>query len=235
MPTLRFEIQAAENKTFNLVLEAHEYMDRSPEGCAPTFQSLRLPPNLGRMWVLGQALLRKYYMVFDAKMWRVGLAAAAHTSKKRVPKAPVAHKSHHKAEVCEDDNKHMQEAMPNFMRRAEEDEDEDEDEGRDEDDEDDDEDAKTRADEEDEERRVRRKRRHQAPFSLPGCQSFAQMGYCHRFKPLAHHYCKKSCHFCKPSKKHHAHPKTSEGVTIKGGGMSVSHAAHMRLRDHGEM
>merc|ERR1719343_28148 len=133
LPTLRFEIDAADGKKFDMMLEPHEYIEQSSEGCAPTFQPLQLPPNLGRMWVLGQALLRKYYMVFDAKHWRVGLASAAHTTKQRATSAPpAAPKPHPKQEVCEDDNKHMQEAMPNFV--ADEDRDRDEEDVEDEDD-----------------------------------------------------------------------------------------------------
>merc|ERR1719379_2999525 len=33
---------------------------------------------------------------------------------------------------------------------------------------------------------------------LPGCTSFAQMGYCKRFPPLAQHYCRLACKLCTP-------------------------------------
>jgi hypothetical protein len=32
---------------------------------------------------------------------------------------------------------------------------------------------------------------------LPGCKSFKDMNYCTRFKPLASHYCRRSCGLCK--------------------------------------
>jgi len=31
---------------------------------------------------------------------------------------------------------------------------------------------------------------------LPGCQTFSAMGYCERFAPLAHRYCRLSCELC---------------------------------------
>jgi hypothetical protein len=78
----------------------------------------------------------------------------------------------------------------------------------------------------------------EAPFSLPGCQSFAQMGYCHRFKPLAHHYCSKSCKFCAPTahkKKHTTKSHAKSDVLLKGHGITVGGAAHVKVRDRGEM
>jgi len=166
--------------TFNLTLTADDYVDRSPEGCATTFQPLELPPRLGRMWVFGQTVLRKYYSVYDAKRWRVGVGVANHTSKRRAkPTTPPAPKSPAKKEVCEDDNASME----------------------------------------------------KSPFSLPGCKSFAQMGYCGRFQPLAHHYCRLSCRLCKPDGK----PSNSSGpdVILKSGGMAVEHAQRTVLSHHG--
>mmetsp|Transcript_110112 Transcript_110112/g.200316 ORF Transcript_110112/g.200316 Transcript_110112/m.200316 type:complete len:524 (+) Transcript_110112:128-1699(+) len=66
---------------------------------------------------------------------------------------------------------------------------------------------------------------------LPGCHSFAQMGYCKRFPPLAHHYCRLSCAFCKPPKsaKHGSakaveavHHEPSPSVSVSGNGIVVS-------------
>lgn len=145
LPTLRLEFDAESGGTFDMLLRPSDYLERSDEGCAPSLQPIQLPPNLGRMWVLGQSFLRKYYSVYDAKRWRVGLGVAAHTSKRRDPPLPPASPTplvQH--EVCEDDDVHMQEA----------------------------------------------------PFSLPGCKTFATMRYCQRFVPLAHHYCRKSCGLC---------------------------------------
>mmetsp|Transcript_2629 Transcript_2629/g.3474 ORF Transcript_2629/g.3474 Transcript_2629/m.3474 type:complete len:220 (+) Transcript_2629:22-681(+) len=103
------------------------------------------------MWVLGQSILRKYYSVFDARRWRIGLAVAKHSTTKREERMLAtsedggkAKLAAHQPERCVDDDKHMQEQ----------------------------------------------------PFSLPGCQSFASMGYCHRFVPLAKHYCRHSCSLC---------------------------------------
>merc|ERR1712216_658663 len=33
---------------------------------------------------------------------------------------------------------------------------------------------------------------------FPGCRAFADMGYCERFPPLAHRYCRLSCELCSP-------------------------------------
>jgi len=181
LPTLTFVFDAMAGATYEMQLNPEDYLERSTEGCAPTFQPLQLPPNLGRMWVLGQAVLRKYYSVYDAKRWRVGLALAAHTTKKRV--APTKPPPPKHIERCEDDNAHMQ----------------------------------------------------QTPFSLPGCASFAKMGYCHRFLPLAHHYCRKSCQLCDAAKKAMKKKKQEPEVVVRGGGMSVAHASHLKLRDRGEM
>jgi len=88
LPTVRLELDAMENRTFEVLLQPHEYLERSSEGCAPTIAPMQLPPNLGSMWILGQPFLRKYYSVYDAKTWRVGLGLAAHAPKR--PAAPTA-------------------------------------------------------------------------------------------------------------------------------------------------
>lgn len=190
LPSLTFSFDAMAGEKFDMVLHPSDYLERSPEGCAPTFQPLQLPPNLGRMWVLGQAFLRKYYSVYDAKRWRVGLGLAARTTKKRAPPiAPPTPKPTAQIELCEDEDKEMR----------------------------------------------------KAPFSLPGCQSFAQMGYCHRFLPLAHHYCRRACKLCDPVKgKAATKSATSKsqqkpGVVVKGSGITVEHAQQRRVHDNGEM
>jgi len=184
LPTLRLVFDAENGGTYDMHLEPKDYLERSEEGCAPMFQPISLPPNLGRMWVIGQTLLRKYYSVYDAKRWRVGVARARHTTKKRAePTPPPTPKPTKKVEVCEDDNVHMQEA----------------------------------------------------PFSLAGCSSFAQMGYCKRFPPLAQHYCRLSCKLCKPPAKKKA-PRKPDVITR--GGFAVDRATATPLatgRGHGEM
>mmetsp|Transcript_33182 Transcript_33182/g.98784 ORF Transcript_33182/g.98784 Transcript_33182/m.98784 type:complete len:127 (+) Transcript_33182:170-550(+) len=100
------------------------------------------------MWVFGQTVLRKYYSVYDAKRWRVGVGPANHTAARRPGQSTLpTPRPEGKKEVCKDDDASMQ----------------------------------------------------KSPFSLPGCRSFAQMGYCGRFLPLAHHYCRLSCRLCKPA------------------------------------
>lgn len=164
LPTIRFVFDAELNSTFNMTLTPGDYVDRSSEGCATTFQPLELPPRLGRMWVFGQTMLRKYYSVYDAKNWRVGVGLANHTTRRRArPTTPPSPKPATKKEICEDDNASMQ----------------------------------------------------KNPFALPGCTSFANMGYCTRFAPLANHYCRLSCKLCKPR------PVSSPGVILKSKGITV--------------
>jgi len=184
LPEIRFTLDAEGNTTHDLVMRADDYVDRSTEGCAATFQPLRLPPRLGRMWVFGQTVLRRYYSVFDAKRWRVGVGVANHTPKFRVqPTSPPTPKPASKKETCEDDNNSMQ----------------------------------------------------QAPFSLPGCKSFARMGYCQRFQPLAHHYCRLSCSFCEPVVGHAVRHQQATAarlleqaadreVVVRSGGIGVERA-----------
>jgi len=147
LPSIKFVFDAEAGGTFDLVLRPDDYIFQSDEGCVTSFQGLELPPRLGRMWVFGQSILRRYYSVYDAKRWRVGVALARHTDKVRArPTQSPAPKVPKKQEKCEDDNSAMT----------------------------------------------------KAPFSLPGCLSFAKMGYCARFPPLADHYCRLSCRRCKP-------------------------------------
>lgn len=64
---------------------------------------------------------------------------------------------------------------------------------------------------------------------LPGCKSFAQMGYCKRFPPLANHYCRASCAFCKAPSGSAPAPKEPPDVSVKGNGIIVSHQARRVL------
>mmetsp|Transcript_39188 Transcript_39188/g.92249 ORF Transcript_39188/g.92249 Transcript_39188/m.92249 type:complete len:524 (+) Transcript_39188:84-1655(+) len=145
LPTLRFVLDTAAGGTFELELGPQEYMERSPGGCATAFQAIELPPTLGAMWVVGQTALRKYYTVYDAKNWQVGVGLARHSStllQASEPSTTQAAVEVSEKESCQDDNMHMS-------------------------------------------------------FShLPGCKTFRDMGYCTRFKPLAHHYCRLSCELC---------------------------------------
>jgi hypothetical protein len=75
--------------------------------------------------------------------------------------------------------------------------------------------------------------KHMGGF-MPGCKSFGQMGYCKRFPPLAHHYCRLSCDFCKPPKPSSLQGSTAapqktkaeSDVSVKGSGIAV--AAQMK-------
>lgn len=191
LPPIRFEFDAAGGGTFSMVLTPEDYAERSsPEdggGCASVFQAIELPPTLGPMWVFGQTALRKYYSVYDAKRWRVGIGLALHTSERRSP-TPLQPTTSAPREACEDDNQHM------------------------------------------------------VWSHHPGCRSFKDMGYCERFLPLAHQYCKLSCNLCgAPSLRREQAQQVSQAamqahdaelrghsenrqprVFIKGGGMSVA-------------
>jgi len=197
LPELKFVFDAEAGSTYNMVLTPEDYVDRTHEGCITGFQPISLPPELGRMWVFGQTVLRKYYAVFDAQRWRVGLAVAAHNAKRRAPPPePTEPPAEKPREVCEDQNVEMQ----------------------------------------------------KAPFSLPGCSTFAKMGYCKRFAPLAQHYCGLSCHLCKPTEQNATRPKLKfvsalphrageGGAVVNGRGMSVAGQAAkvVHQRDMGEM
>merc|ERR1719401_1798144 len=145
LPTLQFQLG-----DFAMVLAPGDYGERSTDGCAAVFQEMELPPSLGQMWVFGQAALRKYYTVYDAGRWRVGVGLARHAAQQRHDDGAGAAASQpivvpHQAdlaEVCMDDDKDMLNS------------------------------------------------------SLPACRSFAQMGYCRRFPPLAQHYCRRACSLC---------------------------------------
>mmetsp|Transcript_138140 Transcript_138140/g.240272 ORF Transcript_138140/g.240272 Transcript_138140/m.240272 type:complete len:546 (+) Transcript_138140:124-1761(+) len=196
LPPIRFEFDAAGGGTFSMVLTPEDYAERSkPEdggGCATVFQAIELPPTLGPMWVFGQTALRKYYSVYDAKRWRVGIGLALHTSKRRSP-TPIQPATSAPREACEDDNQHM------------------------------------------------------VWSHEPGCRSFKDMGYCERFPPLAHQYCKLSCNLCgAPSLRGERINQVSQApasaeargtsesrnsrVFIKGGGLSVASEKARTLR-----
>lgn len=180
LPTLRFQMVGGGGKIFEMVLDASDYSEHDEDSCATGFQAMELPPNLGPMWVFGQTVLRKYYSVYDAQGWRVGVGQAKHASKQRwhPTPPPTPHPAAPK-EKCEDDEVDLSKGLPN---------------------------------------------------SLPGCKSFAQMGYCKRFPPLAHHYCRLSCAFCKPPAGTGAGTvlisksqiKESD-ISVKGDGIIVSH------------
>lgn len=143
LPSLHFQMDAENGTVFEMVLAPEDYVDQSPEGCATSFQGMELPPDIGPMWIFGQTLLRKYYSVYDAKEWRVGVGLANHTSARRwEPAPPKPPHPNVPREACVDDDKSMKKSQ------------------------------------------------------LPGCKSFQQMGYCKRFPPLAHHYCRRACAFC---------------------------------------
>lgn len=143
LPSLHFQMDAMNGTTFEMVLAPEDYVEQSPDGCTTSFQGMELPPDIGPMWIFGQTLLRKYYSVYDAKEWRVGVGLANHTSARRwEPSPPRPPHPDAPKEACVDDNQSMKKSQ------------------------------------------------------LPGCKSFQQMGYCTRFPPLAHHYCRRACAFC---------------------------------------
>ncbi|CAE7215947.1 Tube1 [Symbiodinium necroappetens] len=145
IPSIRFELLTADGGMFSFVLEPKDFAEVKGTDCVFAFQPVDLPPNLGPMWVFGQTALRKYYTVYDAKRWQVGVGLARHSAQKRTGSLVQDGASAQKKtepEVCEDDNKNM------------------------------------------------------VWNHLPGCKSFASMGYCHRFPPLARKYCRLSCALC---------------------------------------
>jgi hypothetical protein len=67
--------------------------------------------------------------------------------------------------------------------------------------------------------------KHMGSF-MPGCKSFSQMGYCKRFPPLAHHYCRLSCEFCtRPTQSASPRSKadaSTPDVKVKGSGIVLN-------------
>mmetsp|Transcript_17016 Transcript_17016/g.39718 ORF Transcript_17016/g.39718 Transcript_17016/m.39718 type:complete len:516 (+) Transcript_17016:103-1650(+) len=108
LPTLKFILDTVAGGTFELELGPSEYMERSESGCATAFQAIELPPNLGSMWVVGQTALRKYYTVYDAQRWQVGIGLARHVAARReVPTTAAPVPAAAENERCMDDNQHM--------------------------------------------------------------------------------------------------------------------------------
>lgn len=183
LPALHFVFDAENGNTFDMVLEPKDYSEASDSGCTTTMQGIDLPREVGPMWIFGQTVLRKYYSVYDASKWRVGVGLARHNPKPRWNPRPTP-EPHEKVpkEVCKDDNEEM--------RRS----------------------------------------------SLPGCASFAKMGYCTRFPPLGHHYCRQSCSFCSPGAGAGAGQQGSAVSVKRGGGISVSAVRHQLVgQDDGEI
>lgn len=183
LPTLRFQMEAAGGKAYEMVLEPQDYAEHDDNGeevsCGTGFQSLALPPSIGPMWVFGQTILRKYYTVYDPKNWKVGVGLAVHSPKLRwhPTPPPTPHPAVPK-EACADDEKHM----GGFM---------------------------------------------------PGCKSFAQMGYCKRFPPLAFHYCRLTCALCTPPQKPPSlESKAAPRVSVKGSGIVVNSQMKTVLGHH---
>jgi len=109
LPTLRFEMDAEAGGSFDIVLAPEDYAEAVGDGCTTAFQGVDLPAELGSMWVFGQTVLRKYYSVYDAKHWRVGLGLAKHTTTKRVAESEATTTAAPAAlvEACVDDNAQM--------------------------------------------------------------------------------------------------------------------------------
>jgi len=108
LPNLRLQFDAVAGGTFEMVLRPEDYAEESTEGCTTTFQAISLPPDLGPLWIFGQAALRRYYSVYDAKRWLVGIGLAKHTQKHRWEPTPppMPHPAAPK-EVCKDEDKEM--------------------------------------------------------------------------------------------------------------------------------
>lgn len=181
IPSIRFDLDTVDGGIFSVILGPEDFAEVKGSDCAFAFQPVDLPPNLGPMWVFGQTALRKYYTIYDAKKWQVGIGLAKHTVTKRQSTLvqdgePAPKKA--EPEACEDDNKNM------------------------------------------------------VWNHLPGCKSFASMGYCHRFSPLARKYCRLSCALCTVGSateaqlvaKKDLQDSSSASVQVAGSGMSLSGA-----------
>lgn len=63
-------------------LQARDYILQTSGGCISPFMGLDLPGM--KLWIVGDAFLRKYYTVYDMGKNRVGFAVAKHTSKNEI-------------------------------------------------------------------------------------------------------------------------------------------------------
>jgi len=111
MPLLTFRFDAEAGGTVDVVLNGEDYAEAFGNNCAFAIQGVDLPPTLGAMWVFGQVALRRYYSVYDAKRWRVGIGLARHSDAPRADHVIAARPPDlgrpAQAEACEDDNKNM--------------------------------------------------------------------------------------------------------------------------------
>eukprot|EP00435_Cladocopium_sp_Y103_P068138 s218_g31.t1 len=97
IPSIRFDLDTIDGGIFSVILGPDDYAEVKGSDCAFAFQPVDLPPNLGPMWVFGQTALRngcrisksiaalrdvdlepwllrrKYYTIYDAKKWHVGI------------------------------------------------------------------------------------------------------------------------------------------------------------------
>ncbi|CAK0897835.1 unnamed protein product [Prorocentrum cordatum] len=101
LPSLSFRFAAAAGSTFDAELRPEDYCQGVGKVCVVGIQPMQLPAAVGPMWVLGQTALRRYYSVYDAQRWRVGLGLAKHAAARRSPAAP-AEAAETGAEACED-------------------------------------------------------------------------------------------------------------------------------------
>lgn len=108
IPSIRFVLDTMSGGTFDVILEPEDYAEVVGDDCAFAFQAVDLPVHLGAMWVFGQTALRKYYTVYDASRWLVGIGLAAHNAHIRAEKVSGSEPTTTAApEACEDDNKNM--------------------------------------------------------------------------------------------------------------------------------
>lgn len=205
LPEIRIELDAISGGTFSMHLTPEDYAEQSEGTCATSFQAIQLPENLGLMWVFGQAMLRKYYSVYDYKNSRIGLGLAKHST---VYRAPMTTTTTPEPTIPPSDFHAMDKMKAMFSSEpaapssantpaaaAEHEKCEDED--------------KKGSGE------VMSWKQHQ------GCKSFLQMGYCGRFPPLAHQYCRLSCDLCTP-KEVAMRRAPAPDVQVKGSGFGVS-------------
>lgn len=208
LPTIRIVLDAVSGGTFDMVLNGQDYAEESEGTCATTFQSIQLPPNLGRMWVFGQSMLRKYYSVYDYRNSRIGVALAKHSSKYRAPMtttttplptfAPEDFNAmdRMKAMFSTATQPVSSDAAPAASSLRERCGDDDED---------------------------------MEQFRGTGCKDFQKMGYCNRFPPLAQQYCQASCGLCMPKDPFAASRSSSPDVQVKSSGFGVTSEKRVQI------
>lgn len=199
LPEIRIDLDAVSGGVFSMFLAPEDYAEQSEGTCATTFQSIQLPENLGLMWVFGQTMLRKYYTVYDYQNSRIGIGLAKHSTAYR---APMTTTTTPEPTLPPIDFHAMDKMKAMFSSEAT---------------------ASSSAESSavSQHEKCQDHDRNMVWRQHKGCKSFVQMGYCGRFQPIAHHYCRLSCDLCSMEQAATKRASASD-VQVKGSGFGIT-------------